>query len=103
MPMPSPARPKIYIEFHRCFIAQSLFGVNRRFGQGPAHALIRHLNPGLLCNPVYDDGIEIIAAQSSIAPRRQYLKHATLKIQDRNIESATAQIVHRDMSASGSV
>jgi hypothetical protein len=49
---------------------------------------------GLLQNPAIHAVVEVVAAQGRVAAGGQHFKHATGELEDGNVESATAQVVH---------
>src|SRR5437879_9500899 len=50
----------------------------------------------VLHHHIHEPAVEIVAAQVGVAVRGQDLEDAALKLKDRNIEGAAAQIVHGD-------
>ena len=48
----------------------------------------------LLCQPVDDDVVEVIAAQMRVAVGRFYFEDAVAQLQDGNIERTASQVVH---------
>ena len=55
------------------------------------------LLPFELVGDVVDDSlVEILAAQERVPAGRLYLEHTVAELEDRDVEGAAAEIVHRD-------
>ena len=50
----------------------------------------------LVGEEVDDDLVEVIAAEVGVAVGAQYFKHAVAQLQNRDVERATAEVVHGD-------
>lgn len=98
------------------FFARVQLGVYRRFRLGRQQFLdfarfhhqdgrvfVRQRRQlGLLADPAEQAAVEIVAAQGRIAARGQHFKHTLAQLQDGDIESAAAKVVH-GVHAFGSV
>ena len=51
----------------------------------------------LLCQPVDDHMVEVIAAQMGVAVGGFHLKHTVAQLQNGDIEGAAAQVKHRNL------
>ena len=81
-------------EFDLCLFCSFLQTLSR-------DTVLTQVNPVLLleafCNPVDHTLVEVIAAKTGIAVGGKHFEHAIADIQNGNIESTAAQVIHQDL------